>query len=426
MPFRIALSGLNAASDDLRVVGNNIANASTTGFKKSRAEFADIYPSSNLGTATNAIGSGVKVTNIAQQFVQGNVNFTDNNLDLAISGQGFFRLNANGTSVYSRAGEFGVDSSGYVVNSSNQRLTAYQADSNGNITGGLGDLRLDTSSLSPKATSSVAAKVNLDSTQTTTFAPYPGGTAFSRTTPATYNHSTSLTTYDSLGNPIVATTYFRKTTTANTWEMHTWITNSAGTATEVIPSGYVAGQPATVAFTSAGVLSTVTPAGTPTTAVNLGVVSPGTGAANMDFDIDLAGTTQYGSPFSVTSLTQNGYATGNLSGITIGDTGVVQARYTNGQSRTLAQVALANFSNPQGLQQLGNTSWAETYKSGAALVGAPGTGSFGLVQSGALEGSNVDLTEQLVNMITAQRNFQANAQVITTSDTITQTIINIR
>lgn len=426
MPFRIALSGLNAASDELRVVGNNIANASTTGFKKSRAEFADIYPSSNLGTATNAIGSGVKVANIAQQFIQGNVNFTDNNLDLAISGQGFFRLNASGTSVYTRAGEFGVDSSGYVVNASNQRLTAYQADSSGNITGALGDLRLDTSALSPKATTTVSAKLNLDSTQTTTFAPYPGGTAFSRTDPATYNHSTSLTVYDSLGNPIVATLYFRKTTTANTWETHTWITNSAGTATEVIPTGYVAGRPATIAFTSAGALSTVTPAGSPATAVSYQATSPGTGAANLTLSGDLAGTSQYGSPFSVTSLTQNGYATGNLSGITIGDTGVVQARYTNGQSRTLAQVALANFSNTQGLQQLGNTTWAETFKSGAALIGAPGSSSLGLIQSGALEGSNVDLTEQLVNMITAQRNFQANAQVITTSDTITQTIINIR
>ena len=146
----------------------------------------------------------------------------------------------------------------------------------------------------------------------------------------------------------------------------------------------------------------------------------------MNVSLDVADLTQYGSVFSVNALVQDGFTTGRLSGIDISDTGVVTARFTNGQSRTLAQVALANFSNPQGLRQLGDTSWAESFESGAALVGAPGSGSLGLVQSGALEGSNVDLTEQLVNMITAQRNFQANAQVITTADTVTQTIINIR
>ncbi len=425
MPFRIALSGLNSASDELRVVGNNIANASTNGFKKSRAEFADIYPATNLGTATNAIGSGVKVANIAQQFTQGNVSFTDNNLDLAISGQGFFRLNDGGTYVYTRAGAFGVDDDGYVVNSSSQRLTAYQADSNGNITGALDDLQLDTSDISPSASTLLTGVANLNANADIISA------TFDRTDPTTYNNSTSLTAYDALGNSVVTTMYFKKSA-ANTWKMHTWLsyTDSAGTTTntEVLPTGLTAGNGATLTFSSStGALSSVSPAvGTSTSRVDLQAVSPGTGAANMSFDVELSGTTQFGSGFSVSSLTQDGYTSGRLSGINIGTTGVVQARYTNGQTRTLGQVALANFSNPQGLQQLGNTSWADTSASGAALVGAPGSASLGLVQSGALEGSNVDLTEQLVNMITAQRNFQANAQVITTADNITQTIINIR
>lgn len=420
MPFRIALSGLNAASDDLRVIGNNIANAGTTGFKKSRTEFGDIYPATNLGTGSNSIGSGVKVVNIAQQFTQGNINFTDNNLDLSVSGQGFFRLNDNGTTVYTRSGGFEVDRSGYVVNSANQRLTSYQTDASGNITGALGDLKLDTTALAPKASTTIKAVANLDATQAAIVS------TFSRTDPTTYGNSTSLTVYDSLGDPVVATTYFRKTATANTWQAYTWITNKAGTSTEVLPTGLTAGNPATLTFSSSGALSSVSPAVGSTLTVSYQATSPGTGAANLNLGLDLTGTSQYGSAFSVNSLTQDGYASGNMSGVNIDDTGVVQARYTNGQSRTLGQIALANFSAPQGLQQLGDTSWAETYKSGAALVAAPGTSNLGLIQSGALEGANVDMTEQLVSMITAQRNFQANAQVITTADAITQTIINIR
>lgn len=420
MPFRIALSGLNAASDDLRVIGNNIANAGTTGFKKSRTEFGDIYPATNLGTGSNSIGSGVKVVNIAQQFTQGNINFTDNNLDLSVSGQGFFRLNDNGTTVYTRSGGFEVDRSGYVVNSANQRLTSYQTDASGNITGALGDLKLDTTALAPKASTTIKAVANLDATQAAIVS------TFSRTDPTTYGNSTSLTVYDSLGDPVVVTTYFRKTATANTWQAYTWITNKAGTPTEVLPTGLTAGNPATLTFSSSGALSSVSPAVGSTLTVSYQATSPGTGAANLSLGLDLTGTSQYGSAFSVNSLTQDGYASGNLSGVNIDDTGVVQARYTNGQSRTLGQIALANFSAPQGLQQLGDTSWAETYKSGAALVAAPGTSNLGLIQSGALEGANVDMTEQLVSMITAQRNFQANAQVITTADAITQTIINIR
>jgi len=421
MPFTIALSGLNAASADLRVIGNNVANSSTTGYKSSRAEFADIFASSNLGVTANAIGNGVRVSSVTQQFTQGNISFTDNNLDLAISGQGFFRLNDNGTTAYSRAGAFGVDRDGYVVNSQSQRLTAFQADSNGNITGGLGDLQLSTGDLPPQSTSTVTMSANLDSTQAAVTAP------FNRTDPTTYNNSTSVSVYDSLGNPLLMTTYYQKQATpANTWNQYSYITEPDGTVDEMIPAGGVSGDPAVMSFDNSGVLTSVVPnTGSPTVA-NYAAVALGTGAANLTMTNTLSNVTQFGSSFAVTALDQDGFSTGRLSGVDIGETGIVTARYTNGQSRTLAQVAMANFTNPTGLRQLGDTTWVETFDSGVPLVSAPGSGSQGLLQSGALESSNVQITEQLVNMITAQRNFQANAQVISTADTITQTIINIR
>lgn len=406
MPFRIALSGLNASSADLRVIGHNVANANTNGFKKSRAEFADVYAASNLGVASNAIGSGARVASVAQQFTQGNVGFTDNNLDLAVSGQGFFRLSDGGTLVYSRAGAFGVDRQGFVINSSSQRLTAFLADAAGNITGAIGDLQLDSSDLPPTPTSNVAASVNLDAAETV-----PVG-AFNVNDPTTFNHSTSLTIYDSLGASHLVNTYYRKTG-ANAWDTYLYVDGNQ------LTSGGVPNVALT--FSNAGVL-TAPPAGT----IVYDAYNPGGGAANLNLTFNYANTTQFGGNFSVFSLAQDGFPTGRLSGVDIDGTGIVLARYTNGQSRVLAQIALANFSNAQGLRQLGDTNWGESFESGPPLVGAPDSSGLGLIQSGALEDSNVDLTEQLVNMITAQRNFQANAQVISTADTITQTMINIR
>lgn len=420
MPFRIALSGLNAASADLRVVGNNVANANTTGFKQSKIQFSDIYAASALGASSNAVGSGVKISDVKQQFSQGNIDFTSSNLDLAINGEGFFRLNDNGVTKYSRAGSFGVDNAGFAVNSEGQRLTGYQADSSGNITGALGDIVLSTNDLAPQASTSITMTANLDASQT---APT---TAFSRTNAATYNHSTSLTTYDTQGNAILQTMYFDKTATANVWNMYTYFTNPSGTVVEGIPAGGVSGDPMVLTFNNTGVLTGVVPNNGTATIADYDPVNPATNAANMSIDVTLTGLTQYGSGFGVTDLTQDGYTTGRLSGVDVGDTGVITARYTNGQSLSLAQVAMANFRNLNGLLQLGDTSWSESFSSGSALVGAPGSGTLGFIQAGALEGSNVDLTEQLVNMITAQRNFQSNAQVIQTADTITQTIINIR
>ncbi len=405
MPFRTALSGLNASSAELRVIGNNVANASTTGFKESRAEFADIFATSNLGVTANAIGTGVRVASVSQQFTQGNIEFTDNNLDLAINGQGFFMLNDNGVNVYSRAGQFGVDRDGYVVNNQQQQLTIFQSDLNGNITGATGPLQLDRSDIAPQASTQIGVGANLDASLS------PPTTAPLDPTDATsYNNSTSLTIYDSLGSPHLATLYFVKSATPNQWDAHLYV------------DGNPQGGANTIEFTSNGAIDTTTFPGTYT----IGGINPGTGAATMSLDLDFTDTSQYGSPFNVSQLAQDGFATGRLSGIDISEAGVITSRFTNGQSRTLGQIAVATFNNSQGLRQLGDTSWAETFDSGAPLVGAPGAGAAGLIESGALEGSNVDLTEQLVGMITAQRNFQANAQVITTADTITQTIINIR
>jgi flagellar hook protein FlgE len=410
MAFNTALSGLNAATTDLNAISNNIANASTSGFKSSRVEFADVFPASNLGTSANSVGRGVQVAAVNQEFTQGNVSFTDNNLDLAVSGQGFFILSDNGTRIYSRAGALQVDRDGYVINSQNQRLQVYQADATGNITGALGDLYLDPSDIPPSATTAVNAGLNLNAN---------GAVIAGAIDPfdaTTYNNSTALTVYDSLGNAHNATLYFQKSA-ANTWNVELYVDGnqaSFGAGSNVL------------GFLNNGALDTT---GNTTTTFTVTAAQLGNGAAPMTVAVDFNSATpitQYGSGFSVNNLTQDGFTTGRLRGVDISDTGVVLARYTNGQSRTLAQVALANFNNPTGLRQLGATSWAESFESGAALIGAPATASLGLVQSGALEESNVNLTEQLVAMITAQRNFQANAQVISTEDTITQTIINIR
>jgi flagellar hook protein FlgE len=409
MAFNTAISGLNAATTDLNVIGNNIANSSTSGFKASRVQFSDVYPVSNFGVGTNTAGAGVKVDAITQQFTQGNVNFTNSALDLAINGDGFFRLSDNGATVYSRAGAFGLDANGFVSNASGLRLTGYLADPTGNITGALGEMQVSLADLAPSATTTGDVGVNLDATAGI----IPGAVVFSTTNPNSYNNATSLNVYDSLGTSHLTTMYFRKTA-ANDWTVN--VTDDA-TPPNVIGS-------TTLTFTPAGALSTVNGAALPTSA-NYTMVTTN-GSNNIAFSLDYAQATQFGSPFGVNFLTQNGYTTGRLAGVEIDSTGVLSARYTNGQSLVQGQVVLSNFTNPQGLKPNGDTSWSESSASGIPLTGAPGTSSLGLVQSGALEDSNVNLTEQLVAMITAQRNFQANAQVISTEDAITQTIINMR
>ena len=405
MTFRLALSGLNAAQADLTVTANNIANTATSGFKGSRAEFAELFSVSPQGVSSNAIGNGVRVSNVAQQFTQGNIDFTDNSLDLALSGQGFFILNDGGALAYTRSGAFQVDSQGFIVNARQQRLQVYPPSTNGQFnTGALTDIQLVTSESAPAATTAVDVVLNLPANAT-----QPTVAVFDPANVNSYNSATSLTTYDSLGAAHTATLYFTKTANPNEW------------TTQLYVDGNAVGTAQTLQYNNSGTL--VAPAGGD---IAFPAYTPATGAAAMNMTFNFGQSTQYGGSFNVNAVTQDGYTTGRLIGIDIDSTGVVQARFTNGRSLALGQVALANFANPQGLQQLGDTNWAETFGSGQALRGQAGNSGFGLVQSGALESSNVDITEQLVNMITAQRNFQANAQMISTADAITQTIINIR
>lgn len=427
MPFRIALSGLDAASTDLQVTGHNIANAATTGFKQSRAEFADIYANSIQDVSTTSAGRGVRVSRVAQQFSQGNVDFTSNSLDLALNGEGFFTLqDTAGNISYTRAGAYTVDRDGYVVNSSSDRLQVFAPIGNtGNFnTGATTDLQLPTLSGTPSATTSANVAVNLDSSGTATAA----ATLFDPSIATSYDNSTSTTVYDSLGTAHTMTMYFRQSTVANEWNVYTTVDGSIvapSTNPSTAAPSSAAYPAATVNFDTSGAL--VTGSGSVSATGTL-AFDPFTiaGAAPLNMTFDMNNSTQFGSTFAVNNLTQDGYAPGRLSGVDVDSSGVVSATFTNGQSTALGKVALAKFNNPQGLSQQGDTSWAETYASGNVQLGEAGTSSFGLVQSGGLENSNVDIAEQLVNLITAQRNYQANAQVITTADTVTQTIINIR
>jgi len=405
MPFTIALSGLNAASADLGVTANNVANVNTTGFKMSRAQFAEVFAVGTQSVSSSASGSGVRLSAIAQQFTQGNIDFTDNALDLAIGGEGFFVMNDNGARSYSRAGAFGVDNAGYVVNAQGARLQAYPYAGSGLFnTGTPVDLQLTTGANPPSATTEADFGINLPAD-----APVPVNPVFDPADPASFNHTTSATIYDSLGAAHTATVYFIKDAAPNTWNTEVQIGGNS-----VAGAGQIVFNPDGSLDTPAGGLMPLAP------------YDPGNGAANITMSLDFATATQFGGTFGVNSLSQDGFTTGRLTGVSVDAEGIVFARFTNGQSTSLGKLALANFVNPQGLQQLGDTAWGESFQSGTALLGEAGTASFGSIQSGALEASNVDLTAQLVQMITAQRNFQANAQMISTADTVTQTVINIR
>lgn len=439
MSFNISLSGLNAASNDLDVTSNNIANVGTTGFKESRAEFADIYAATPLGSASNSIGDGVKLSSVTQQFGQGNLDFTENTLDLAVSGEGFFVVRPNQTSsdlIYTRSGAFQVNQNGTIVNSSGQVLQVFPVDqTTGNVLttslSGTIPLQVPPSIGTPQATSNININLNLPAgiSPALSAANLDAELAANPANPdpSTYNNSTSATVFDSQGNSHILSMYFIMTNDANnTWEVRSTLDGQVMT-----PS---AGQ--VLDFNSAGSLDVADADGDGTTTTGAGAIGYNNfaltnGAAPLGLTIDFRDngntvTQEAQGAFLVQSLSQDGFSTGNLSGVTIDDSGLVNASFTNGQTTALGKIALARFDNPQGLQQTGDTSWVETTSSGTATAGEAGTGNFGLVQSGALETSNVDLTAQLVKLITAQRNFQANSKAIETANTITQTIINIR
>lgn len=630
MAFNTGLSGLRAASVDLDVTGNNIANASTVGFKGSRVQFGDLYASGFLSGGTNPIGDGVRVQDVQQKFGQGNISFTDNGLDMAISGDGFFILNNNGEVRYSRAGQFSIDKEGYVVNNQNMKVQGYTADEDGNLSGIRGDLQIATDNLAPRRTTNLQTDVNLDSREsvleqrvrdigpigmdnpggldgeTFTFqyadgsagyqvviptgisakdaagrindapgvsasasttalvsgldnsyissaSPFSfdlsiggaavaldtssvnsladlakainessetsisasvvnsggvdtlriihsqgedltysyndgsgatsstvrgevnvttdrsvsgvtadsGGTDFAdaytsspiRITNAfnpidqrTYNHATSTTIYDSLGNSHELTQFYVKDPSPGNgvgqsqWSIYMQIDGELVAGTDT--------QPYTALFDQDGQLESINgdpngeiivtdwipkdatgapngadgPPADPTSVVSP-IPEPPTSSA---FVVDLGNTTQYGAAFGVNDQQQNGYTTGRLSGLDVSDQGVIFARYTNGQSQSLGQVALAAFNNTDGLSPVGDTTWVETFESGQPIIGAADTGTLGSIKASSVEESNVDLSAELVNLIIAQRNYQANAKTIETSDAVTQTIINLR
>ena len=402
MSFNIALTGLNAANEDLSVTSNNLANAATVGFKGSRTEFADLFASTQEGAI--ASGNGVAVSEIAQQFTQGNIETTGNTLDMAVSGNGYFIVSNNGALNYTRDGEFQLNNAGQVVTASGEQLQAYPPLANGGFnTGGLADISLTTNESQPQATSTAQITANLPANATP-----PPDAPFSATDPNSYNNTTSLTVYDSLGAAHTASLYFINTA-PNDWEA------------QLTVDGTAVGAPQVLQYSQTGQLTT--PANGQ---VTFPPYTPATGALPLNMTFNFSNTTQYGGNFGVTAVQQNGYTTGQLTGINISATGVVQAQFTNGNSVNLGQVALANFANVQGLQQLGNATWAQTNASGAAVNGVAGNSGFGSIQSGSLEESNVDTTSALVEMIVAQRDFQANAQMIQTEDQVTQSIIDIR
>jgi len=663
MPFNTAISGLRAAGDTLRVTGNNIANASTTGFKSSRAEFADVYATSVLGTGGNSIGSGVRLSDVSQQFTQGNTSFTSNSLDMAINGNGFFIMSDDGATSYGRNGSFHLDNEGFVVNSNGQELQGFLANDAGEVSGNLSTLQIVTDNLPPSQSTAVKAALNVDAEEvpptvrgTTGVstgseintpvlgATFSGGNGYSEedftftdangvntvlttndndsaadiaallstidgvnavssnaatvamnqtntmqlnlngvdfpanatpqeiaiainnetnnllpgvtanftgaipgdgltisantgtdllftnngtnasgvdtfavtgsgggpldigvgstaqaviggtidltmdegitmtsgdlingtvhanagalfTDPVvqtpfvanqfdpanqdTYNHATSLNVFDSLGNPHVLSTYYVKESTVNTWSMYVQIDDQdVGDPNPALPSPQnvlPTRAQFSLVFNTDGSLNEVasedvfisnwTPlnqegvyngAQNGLTVANGGTLPIPEPPTNSNFEIDLDGTTQFGSPFSVNAVSQNGFTTGRLSGLDISGDGIIFARYTNGQAQVLGQVALANFNNTQGLQPQGDTQWGETFESGQAIIGTPGSAALGVIQAGALEESNVDLSQELVQLIIAQRNYQASAKTIQTADTVTQTIINLR
>jgi len=471
MAFDTSVSGILSASADLGIIGNNIANASTTGFKQSRGEFTDIYASSLLGTASTAIGQGVKLNSVTQDFSQGNIEFTNSSLDLAINGNGFFRLSNDGVATYTRAGSFQVDREGYLVNASNMKLQGFPIDGGGNITGELTNIRLSTQLIDPKATSQVEITANLDSradapnvglrgpavleevddgnggtiTQQATDADgnplfydfTPFGNNASSPSPEMFNSSTSLTVYDGFGNPHVLSLYFRKEDGAldadgNAVDGEVWSVTALIDGVEQ-PNAQLPGDINYLVFGSNGKLDT-TDAGLYGGAAKLTIpdwtpldsAGAANGAANETFTIDLSTFTQFGADFAVGSINQDGYATGQLRGVEIDSSGILYTRYTNGQSRSQSQIAMASFTNPNGLQPVGDTNFVETFSAGSPTITTPGLSGTGALQSGALEASNVEITSQLVRMIIAQRNFQANAQMIQTEDAVTQTVINLR
>jgi flagellar hook protein FlgE len=508
MSFQQGLSGLNGAAKALDVIGNNIANSSTVGFKGSTTEFADVYARSLNGAGATQAGIGVSVAAVAQQFTQGNIETTANPLDIAINGAGFFRTEIGGAVQYTRNGQFSLDKNGFVVTPQGANVTGYGVAANGQILASTPTpLQINTADMKPVATTKVDTSINLDSRETT-----PTNFPFNANDATTYNKQVPVSVYDTLGNQHTMSLYYVKTG-SGTWDVYagadgTEITNvnvdkasmddatamaarDAWTAaTKASPqdpaaiaqalSDYAAAASAAVsgaAGTAGATAATVTAIQTAATdtgntvgatpdqvdqaiaaavsvpstpvgtlkfdsngALSAALMSPQTLPLNVSFPVYPAtgaketlsikvgfnGSTQYGADTSEKLTTQDGYTAGHLQRFSASADGVLLGQYSNGQTKPLGQIVLANFTNAGGLEPIGNNSWVETSASGTPLLGVAGTGSFGVLQASATESSNVDLTAELVDMITAQRVYQANAQTIKTQDSVLQTLVNLR
>jgi flagellar hook protein FlgE len=422
MGFQQGLSGLSAASKNLEVIGNNVANANTYGEKSSRAEFADMYAGAMSGSSGNNIqaGIGVQVATVAQQFNQGNITPTGNPLDLAINGSGFFQTqDASNQTQYTRNGQFKVSSVGTIINDQGNKLLGYPADAAGNIVPGAAKpLQLPTGGIDPQQTTKSTMELNLDAREGVTTP--VSGPSIDFTNQKTYNNATSVTMYDAKGQDVAVSYYFQKTGT-DAFDVY-----ATANGTTV---GGSAGSPAPIAslqFSSDG-SSLISPSGPIT--LDIPASTNAAGATTLPItgiQLDVSGATEFGSNFGVTNMTQDGYTAGSLLGVSVDNNGKLIAQYSNGQTKAAGQVELATFRNDQGLSAIGGNAWKATNASGTPTVGVPGDGNFGVLNSGSLEESNVDLTAELVSMITAQRDYQANAQTIKTMDQAMQTLVNLR
>ncbi len=416
MSFYTSLSGLQAAQTDLSTISHNLANVSTNGFKKSRSEFADVMASNFTSDPRRMVGSGAVLQQNRQQFSEGSLQTTGNSLDLTVAGDGFFSVkmpNAVGTQAYTRNGAFLVDPNRFIADAQGSRLQAYAVESDGTVPANstIGDVRIPLNSGESVATGTVTLQMKLNSAAAGISAP------FKPEDPSTYNTSTSTSIVDDQGNTTTLTNYFVKDATsdasgASSWTMYSY---AAGAPLNT-------GQGSKITFDGDGNLTS------PTGAVAL-MTAPATGtggSAQRTISLDLTGSTAAKQPFAVVSRSQDGKAKGEFSSVSVDEAGIITASYSNGDSVKLGKVALANFVNPTGLKQNGGNYWTSTGLSGTATMGTSNENGFGKLMSGTIEGSNVDITEELVNLIAAQRNFQANSKALDTASQISQTIFNIR
>ncbi|MBU9218408.1 flagellar hook protein FlgE [Burkholderia gladioli] len=414
MGYQQGLSGLQGASNDLDVIGNNIANANTTGFKAATAQFTDMYANSVSSAVANGIGIGTQLAAVAQVFQQGGFTTTQNPLNMAINGNGFFQVTNNGVTTYTRDGTFNADKNGNIVNAAGAQLMGYAVNANGVInTGALVPLTAPQGNLAPKATSSITGQFNLSTSDTS----QSSTAAFNPNDPTTYTLHQSVPAFDSLGNSENVDLYFVKSTTTGNWEV--W----AGA------NGAAPQDMGTAKFDSSGkLIGTVGTDGNPTAVTNTFAlaVNNTNGATAQTININLSGSTQFGASKSgVANLNADGYPTGTLNSYSVGADGTIQGIYSNNQTLTLGQVVVVNFNNPQGLTSIGGNQYIQTSASGVPQVGVPGSTNHGTLKGSTTEASTTDLTGELVNLITAQRDYQANAQTIKTQQAVDQTLINL-